>query len=204
MDVENLTESKRRVLAVAERHFMRHGFAAVTLQDIADELDIKQASLYYHAPGGKQDLFEQLVRHAQVRHARGIEDAITRADASTPAQVESILEWLVSQPPLPVTRLLRSDLTHLDETNQVELERLTRHAVLAPVGRVFLNGVERGELRECDPTLAARILFDLVFGTVDTAAENGEDVRLSKARELVDMLFNGLLTKRTIPESRRS
>lgn len=189
---------------VAERHFMRHGFAAVTLQDIADELEIKQASLYYHAPGGKQDLFGQLVRHALVRHARGIEAAITRADASTRSQIESVVEWLVSQPPLPVTRLLRSDLRNLDGPDQADLERLTRRAVLAPVARVFMTGVERGELRECDPTLAAHVLFDMVFGTVETAVENGEDVRLSRARELLDMLFNGLLAKRAIPDSTRS
>jgi AcrR family transcriptional regulator len=50
-------DSTQRVLDVAEGLFIDRGYHAITLRDIADELGIKQASLYYHFPGGKEELF---------------------------------------------------------------------------------------------------------------------------------------------------
>ena len=50
-------DSAQRVLDVAEALFMDRGYNAITLRDIADELGIKQASLYSHFPGGTEQLF---------------------------------------------------------------------------------------------------------------------------------------------------
>ncbi|MDI9546051.1 MAG: helix-turn-helix domain-containing protein, partial [Chloroflexota bacterium] len=35
------------MLDAAEEMFMEHGYAAITLRDLAERLDIRQASLYY-------------------------------------------------------------------------------------------------------------------------------------------------------------
>ena len=56
-DEHEVRDSTQRVLDVAERLFMDRGYSAITLRDIADELGMKQASLYYHFPGGKGATF---------------------------------------------------------------------------------------------------------------------------------------------------
>jgi AcrR family transcriptional regulator len=194
VNTETLTDSKKRVLAAAERHFMERGFAAVTLQDVADELAIKQASLYYHAPGGKQDLFEQVVRFALLRHARGIESALARADNTARDQCEEVLAWLTSQPPLPVMRLIQADLPELDEDAYDELEQLARRAVVAPVRDVFRRATDRGEIRSFDPDLLARAFFTLVVDSAQSDVEHVEsEARAGAANQLLDIFFEGII-----------
>ena len=66
--LSNESSSRATVLNAAEELFAARGYAAVTLKDIAKQLGIKQASLYYHVPGGKEDLFvEVMLRHLERR-----------------------------------------------------------------------------------------------------------------------------------------
>ena len=52
-----------QVATVAARQFLSRGFAAVSLRAIADELGIQPASLYYHCPGGKAELYARSLAH---------------------------------------------------------------------------------------------------------------------------------------------
>jgi AcrR family transcriptional regulator len=54
------SESRERVLQQAEHLFSERGYAAVTLRDIAAGLGIRQASLYHHVPGGKEQLYVEV------------------------------------------------------------------------------------------------------------------------------------------------
>jgi AcrR family transcriptional regulator len=86
------------VLQIAERLFSERGYAAVTLRDIADELGIRQASLYYHAPDGKEELFVRVTEHSLERHRRGLEKVIVEADSNLREQLQAAARWLLSQP----------------------------------------------------------------------------------------------------------
>jgi AcrR family transcriptional regulator len=46
---------------VAEHRLAARGYTSVTLKDIANQLGIKQASLYYHFPGGKENLYMEVM-----------------------------------------------------------------------------------------------------------------------------------------------
>ncbi len=193
MNVEELSESKKRVLDAAEIHFMKRGYAAVTLLDVADHLGIKQASLYYHAPGGKQDLFEQVIRFAMIRHAGGIESALNRAPSNARDQLESIIEWLASQPPLPLMRLLSADIPHLEHKSVDQLTELAQRAIVAPIRNVFERAIDRGEIRGDDPGLMSRAFLSLLGGATEPlGVEQTPEQRRSTSNQLLDMMFQGL------------
>jgi AcrR family transcriptional regulator len=63
---------------VAQQLFAARGYTSVTLKDIADRLGIKQASLYYHFPGGKEDLFVEVMIHHLEQRRQGLEQIIGR------------------------------------------------------------------------------------------------------------------------------
>ncbi|MBK8799345.1 MAG: helix-turn-helix transcriptional regulator [Anaerolineales bacterium] len=77
---QEVKDSTQRVLDVAETLFMDRGYNAITLRDIADELGIKQASLYYHFPGGKEQLFLTMAERMFERHRQGIVTALAEGE----------------------------------------------------------------------------------------------------------------------------
>jgi AcrR family transcriptional regulator len=50
------TAGRQRVLDAALTRFSEHGFAATSMRDLADDLNLRAASLYSHYPGGKDEL----------------------------------------------------------------------------------------------------------------------------------------------------
>jgi len=103
------SEARERVLQQAERLFSERGYAAVTLRDIAVGLGIRQASLYYHAPGGKEALYVEVTERNLRRHHQGLERALRQAGGMR-VQLRAAAHWLLSQPPMNLSRMLRSDL----------------------------------------------------------------------------------------------
>lgn len=62
--MEKDQETRCRILTVAERFFLAKGFKGVSMKDIADEVEVTTAALYYHFPEGKQELFLKMIQQA--------------------------------------------------------------------------------------------------------------------------------------------
>ena len=138
--------SHERVLSAAETLFMEHGYAAVTLRDIAGALGIRQASLYYHAPGGKEDLFVRVVERALARHQAGLEAAIAEAGTNLRAQLNAAAAWLLSQPAMNFARMVQSDIASVEGEARQRLTHQARLALIEPLQGAFLPVVAaRGE-----------------------------------------------------------
>jgi AcrR family transcriptional regulator len=117
------SEAKKRVLDVAEQLFMERGYTAVTLRDIAQALNIKQASLYYHVAGGKEALFVEVLERNLARHRAGLQAALTAAGDSLRGKLMAVAQWLFSQPPMDFGRMMHSDLPALSAEQARRLER---------------------------------------------------------------------------------
>ena len=100
--------ARERVLQQAEQLFGERGYAAVTLRDIAAGLGIRQASLYHHVPGGKEALYVEVTERNLRRHHQGLELALAQAGGMR-AQLRAAARWLLSQPPMNLSRMVRSD-----------------------------------------------------------------------------------------------
>ncbi len=69
-------ETCEHILKVANELFSQRGFAAVRLRDIAAAVGMKHASLYYYVPGGKEQLFIEVLERNFHRHREGLTQAI--------------------------------------------------------------------------------------------------------------------------------
>ncbi|MBD2101936.1 TetR/AcrR family transcriptional regulator [Leptolyngbya sp. FACHB-261] len=129
--------SRELVLEAAEQLFASRGYAAVTLKDIAKQLGIKQASLYYHVPGGKEDLFvEVMVRHLE-RRRETLEQIIATGPPRLEDCLTQIATWLLTQPPLNISRLVRTDLPDLAPEKADQVDQAIRRCVLTPMEQFF-------------------------------------------------------------------
>ncbi|MFI6290708.1 TetR/AcrR family transcriptional regulator [Nonomuraea sp. NPDC050790] len=98
-------DTRSRIQQIALRLFTEQGYEATSLREIAEELGVTKAALYYHFKT-KDDIVASLA-----------DDRV--------AEIEELLDWLRSQPRTPETRreLIIRYAERLDRPRQAELAR---------------------------------------------------------------------------------
>jgi len=182
--VSTISAARERVQATAERLFAERGYKAVTLRDIAQELGIRQASLYYHFPGGKEELYVTVTERGLQAHREGLEQAIAGAGESLEAGLRAVLQWLASHPPVDLARMLLADFPAISEEHRNRLTELALDCLVRPIENLLQNARQRGEAREVDSRLAAL--------TVLAAAEALHANARLTAREPADLVESAL------------
>ena len=80
------TDSKERMVAAARRLFREHGYLGTALSDVVTESAAPRGSIYFHFPGGKEELATEVtLLHASDRIAH-----INRAAAATTTAAQLI------------------------------------------------------------------------------------------------------------------
>ena len=187
------SQARERVLATAEALFSERGYDSVTLRHIADQLGLRQASLYHHVPNGKEQLFVEVTERGLERHRLGLETAITAVEPDLRLQMRAAARWLLSQPPLNLSRLIRSDFPRIAPNHADRLFHATYASLLAPLERIFVDAHERGDIVEHQRTLLSASFLTLIEGIHD--AGGGRPIPRSKdevADEIIDVLLDGL------------
>jgi len=186
--------ARERVLTSAERLFSERGYAAVTLRDIADAVGIRQATLYYHVPGGKEELFVEVTERGLARHRAGLEAAIAAAEPTLRARLQAVAQWLLAHPPLDLARMTRSDMPEIGEAHARRLTNAAFESVLLPIQRVFDSAREAGQIRPFDATLLAGTYLSIIEG-LQEARRHAPNPVLEMADDMIDVMLGGVLTR---------
>jgi AcrR family transcriptional regulator len=195
MPVDKPSEARERLLGVAERLFSERGYASVTLKDIADELGIRQASLYYHVPGGKEALYVEVSERSFHRHRAGLEEAIQRAGVEAREQLRSAARWILSQPMPDLGRMTRSDMPEIGEAHAQRLMHIAFESLLVPVAGIFQRAYERGEFRSTETVLLAGAFISVISSIRNLPAHFARQPKADMADTLIDVFLNGLLPR---------
>lgn len=185
-------DARTRVLNVAERLFGERGYGAVTLRDIAGELGIRQASLYYHVPGGKEQLYIEVTERGLYRHQAGLEAAIT-AGEDLEAQLKGTARWLLSQPPVNIGRMVHSDMPAIGKEHATRLIDVSFQCLLLPLARALMAAEARREISSQQPVLLAASFINVIEGL--WSAGGGRPVPYTNeemADELIRVLLDGM------------
>jgi len=179
---------------VAEQLFMERGYTSVRLKDIAQGLDIKTASLYYHAPGGKEDLFTMVLERNLERHERGMKEAIESGGGDVEAELIAASSWILSQPPMHLMRMMQSDMPVLSDDTRAFVERRMFAAIFQPFMLIFARAAQRGEMRDIRPDLLTGSWLSVLEGIRYAGADL--DVQQSNEgmmRDMVSVFMRGVL-----------
>ena len=199
--------SKDRVLAAADRLFMERGYKTVTLRDIAEAVGIKHASLYYHAPGGKEQLFIEVTERNLHKHQVGLTGAMLAAGDDLRGALHAAAGWLLSQPPMDLMRMTLSDLHEIAPNHAQQLSKLAQTCMLDPLKHVLDAAQSRAEIAPIDSGVIAGGLLAMLEGlhaVPDIAFQLGDSAwrgktRLDMAHYLVEALLQGLLPRKPCP-----
>lgn len=105
MAKQNETGTKYKILKTAAKMFSERGYDSVTMREIAKDIGINSASIYYHFPS-KEDILKSLYRlYSEQRR-------------NTSPDLEELLRLAETKPPHEV--LMRSEF-HYDDDEQREM-----------------------------------------------------------------------------------
>jgi AcrR family transcriptional regulator len=172
-------ELRQRICTAASTLFIRRGFGATSMQDIADAMGISRPKLYYYFRD-KATILEALVSNVPVEAHRRAREVVGAegADASRKLR-ELILRHadLILARPLEF-RLLDMSLEHLPRAMQARAQKAKR-GLLEAFTEVIRQGAEEGRFRPVDARVAA---FAMIGMCNWTAAWYRPQGRLSAAR----------------------
>lgn len=188
-------ETHQHVLDVAESLFFQRGYNSVRLRDITDEIGIKHSALYYYAPGGKEDLFIQVMERSLQRHRDGMEQVIVEAGEDVLNQVRAVARWLISQPPMNISRLGESDFRAISQENALRLSALIFDALRLPLTNALEKASQAGVVDIRNTGLAAITFVSLVEMIHADNAAYMQNLKETIIEQLIDMLMRGWLKR---------
>jgi AcrR family transcriptional regulator len=161
------TDTREAIMEATYRALCTHGYAALTMQDIADELDKSKSLLHYHFDT-KEDL---LVAFIEFLLEEFEEKRAENAEAPPEERLREFIEWFVFAPEEDDRAAFHIALLELrsqapyTEAYREQLKR-SDELVRGTIVEIVESGIKTGVFRpDTDPDAVAR----LVFATMDGA-----------------------------------
>lgn len=139
-------QRRSELIDAAARVFRRKGFPAAKLQDIAEEVGIDRASLYYYI-SGKEELFEDVVGEAvreNVRAVEGLQAERLPADVKLAQFIQRLMQSYARHYPYLYV-FVQENMAHMTEDTPwgQEMLQLSRRFDEA-VRKIIQQGIDDG------------------------------------------------------------
>ncbi|RCU48037.1 TetR family transcriptional regulator [Haloplanus salinus] len=177
------------IMCATYRALCRHGYADLTMQDIADEWAKSKAALHYHYDT-KRGLLLAFLDHLFESYTERVADP---AEGTPRERLDGLVAAALDPPRADATRELRTALFEVkaqaphDDAFRERLERFDRY-LQAEIRGVVGAGVESGPFRaDVDPDEIATLLVTLVNGAHSRRVVLGDDAGMPETiRSFVD------------------
>jgi AcrR family transcriptional regulator len=185
------TGGRVRILREARRLFTAQGYAAVSMQQIADSAGVNKATLYHHF-ADKEDLFVSVMVDEFARLATGLGEVIAEG-GSLRDQLAGVARHIFSSHRSDFGRLSADLHEHVSEARRADLMRRSA----APWERIRLvieRAREEREVRDVDAELVARLFFAMVGSQIWWSKFRTESIAPDDqlAVLLADILLDGI------------
>lgn len=154
----------QEVRRAAVRLFAEHGYAAVSMRQIAREVGVQVGALYLYTPDKQSLLADMMIDHLEALLAAW--GAETQDETDTPtARLERFVRFHIRYHLTRVDDVFVAymELRNLTPENFTRVERLRRlYETVAE--DILQDGIQSGEFRLADPRIAALALIAMLTG----------------------------------------
>jgi AcrR family transcriptional regulator len=187
-----------RVLDEAARQLNAKGVSLTSLTQIAEQLGISRAAMYYYVED-REDLVFQCYRRSCEITARYLNEA-TRDPGTAVEMITRFIECMLdpNEPELAA----RAEIAMMTQSQRDTIQGLY-DALAARLANLLATGQQEGLLRQCDADVTARIILSLVTWAplARTWAHSSGIVGAKSLQAAVGTtIFDGLGCERTAPE----
>lgn len=157
--------TRPRIRAAALRLFAKHGFAAVSMRQIAAEVGVQVGALYLYTPDKEALLFDLLKAHMETILADWDRRAQEATDPAPVAQLEAFVRFhLATNLHHPETVFLSyMELRNLGPATFTQIEDL-RRAYENRLAQILLAGQQQGQFVVPDVKLATMAIIAMLNG----------------------------------------
>ncbi len=159
--VRQVSEKKNQILNAAKQVFGRFGFVKTTLDDVANAVGMKKASLYYYYES-KEELFKDVVKSETSELIKELENKIfTIDDVHTQLKTYIKIRLDYFQKLINIHNLTVNSILEFKPITEL-LYREFFEKQIQIVVKIFSDGQQRGELKNVDTHRTANIFISAI------------------------------------------
>jgi AcrR family transcriptional regulator len=183
---------RERVIGKARELFLAQGYAAVSMQQIADAVGVNKATLYHYFRD-KQALFIAVMVE-QGKQMNAAVAAALAAGETLQEKLQSVAQTILDMQHSDFGRLSSDMHLHVSEEGRAEV--YARCGVpWAQISDVLRDAAARGEVRDINPDFASRGFFGMIISHRWQRIKSGPDAYSEEelAQTLANLLLYGIL-----------
>ncbi len=189
-------DTRKAVARAARDLFVRKGYAATSLREVAQRAGIAKATVYHHFPD-KRSIMDELITEAIASTAadRDVIQSVSDPHDRLSRAAEAMLGFLSLNG--DIMQVARREVPACRDRLQTEGGRAL-HAFEESVAEAIREGRRQGAFRAgVDPEEAAGLFMSLLQGSFAHGMLQGTKQRSTKkaAAALMDLFLNGIATK---------
>jgi len=195
-------EKKSLILDAACKRFAYYGFSKVTMDEIASDVGMGKASLYYYFPT-KESLFETVLRNEFDVFFSSIEKILKQDISACKIFRIYASERLEYFKKLANLRVLSIQGSAESKNVDFEMFKEFQHAEIDMLQRILLVGKKRGEFLVSNPGKTAEMILQMFFGArvwnlkmrLNVFDDEAFEAMKISMKEIIEIILNGILKK---------
>ena len=193
---------KRDIVEQAIRLMEEKGFAAVSVQHLADALEFSKANFYHHIESKEELLYEIFLD--TLRYSSSRIEAILNGSDSLPDKLRALIEFYVSlmTDRRAVMLVWFKERAHLNEAHQSIVTQEERR-VTTLLEQLYATGIAEGHFKPMDTTIVRLAIFGLCFHLTKLPQTPDSASIVAITRQLQELVTTGLLTPSAAAEEAR-
>jgi AcrR family transcriptional regulator len=146
------TDTREKVIEEARRLYLAGGYSHLNLDVIARTLKITRPALYFHFPGGKEQLLQEVIFLFGIELDQQLQ-AATRGCPDAYSRLRNILLSVANRPLIDTRELCLAELEDRNLETRKQLQEVFRN-VNRVITLIVEEGIAGGELRPINPNIA--------------------------------------------------
>ncbi|HWQ45900.1 MAG TPA: TetR/AcrR family transcriptional regulator [Longilinea sp.] len=186
------SETYQKILNTAHDLFIKQGYTATSMRQIAEEAGIGKATIYHHFPD-KQTIVLELLKSTMTRMDEALQMVKAESEPRRRIQVAVgvSLKYLLES--ADIMQIVRREVPGgRDQMNDKFLDFF--HSYISLLSDAVHQGTEQGIFRSVDPDETARTLMTMIQGTFSMAYLGGGKPHSPQKTidSLLDVYFQGI------------
>lgn len=180
------------ILEKAKSLFIQHGYHGLSMREIAEEVGVSKAALYYHFKD-KEELFIAVLN--QNLDHMGIEiDAIRASSKTSSEMIVKFIEYVLTQPAeqRSVIRLGTQEMSQLSAESRKQFNDTYHQKFIGQVQEIISSGMKNSEFKTMDPDIATWALLGLLYPYLYPNHSGSSPLSREKIDLIISLFMDGI------------